>query len=485
LPVHARQRLNQRIRSAVPWAFGESLLAAVASFLTTLVAARFVAPDQFGIAAIAIAIPAIAQSVLLSGPTSALIRAHHIDGRTSDSMFWCLNALGILGSLICIAISTWVADFYEQPELAALLAFQGGVGCILQAASSVPTALLSRKMRTRSLALRTLGQKIVTLLVTAAAAIMGYGAWAIIWGSTAGLAAATFVLLMRQPRRPRLHFSWRESAPILRFGGLISLEVIAGTLTPRAILLIFGSLQGVAALGLLNFGIRLVDEVASVLNTSVSRIALPIFSALRRQNIEPRMAFIRGTRVIVTVAAPALLGLVAILPDLIPLVFGAAWQPAVLATQVVAAAWMLRFTRALAASVLLSSGKQAPQLLNSWLALIAGVSAVFILGQWDFDIAVWSYAAPNFVAVPVGIFLLARYTDISVLDQIRSSIGPIAAAVIMVVGLRYLSAHVLQDMEPIARIAVNVAAGIAFYGCYVLIFERASAAILLRKKQAG
>ncbi|BCJ91930.1 lipopolysaccharide biosynthesis protein [Terrihabitans soli] len=472
--MQAKQRLTRRIRSAVPWAFGESLLSAVASFLTTLAAARFVAPDQFGLAALAIAVPAIVQSVLLSGPTNALIRARHVDGRTSDSMLWNLIGLGAVGAVICATVAIPFANFYGEPELAGLLAFQGIFGCLMQGAVSTPSALLSRKMRTRALAIRTLGQKLATLIVTAGTAILGYGAWAIILGSTAGLAAAMIVLLMSLPRRPRLQYSWSESVPMLRLGSLISLELVAGALTPRVILLIFGRLQGLEALGLLNFGVRLIDEVANVLNMSVSRVALPIFASLRRQNMSVHTAYVLGTRAIVAASSPALLGLVAILPDLVPVVFGATWLPAVLATQVVAAAWLLRFTRALAASVLLSAGRQAPQLLNSWVALAAGTATVLFLGHHDFDVAVWSYAAPNFVAVPLGIYLLARYGGISIWDQIICAAGPVVASLLMVVGLRYLSAYELYDMDPILRIAINIAIGVLFYSAYMLIFERRS-----------
>jgi teichuronic acid exporter len=459
------------VRSALPWAIGEGFLSALATFLTTLVAARLVLPEEFGQASIAIAIPAIVQALLLTGPTTALTRAHHVDGRLADSMFWSFILLGVLGWALCAALAFPVAAFYGHPELAALLVV-GGFGCVLQGIASCPTAVLTRKLRTRALATRTLWQKIVTFAVTAAAAFYGLNAWAIVLGVTCGLAAAAVILLASQPRLPRLRFSWFAAAPVLKLGSLVSVEAFAGGTTPRAILLIFGWFQGVEALGLLNFGIRLVDELANVASMALSRIALPIFAALRRQGMEVRPAFMTGTRLIIGVTAPALIGLAVILPDVIPLVFGERWTPAVFAAQVMAFTWALRFSRVLAPAVLLSAGKQAPQILNSWIALFVGVIGTALLSQGPFELAVWSYAVPALTTMPIGIMLLARHSNsIGVFDQI-SVMRPFLLAVLMFAALEVTRHTALAATAAPLRAALLVLIGMAIYGLLFVVVER-------------
>jgi O-antigen/teichoic acid export membrane protein len=460
------------MKSALPWAAGESFLSAAGSFLTTLVAARFVAPDELGLAAIAIAIAQVVQSLLLIAPMNAMIRARHMDGRTADAMLFSFMVLGCVSALICAAAAIPVARVYGHTELVPLIAAYG-LGSLLQAAMSVPTALLTRKLRTRTLTLRTLWQKLATLLITGGAAIAGLGAWAIVGGSLAGLAVAAVVLLVGQGRRIRFYVSWNECAPTLRLGALIGLETIAGAVTPRAMALIFGRLQGIEALGLLHFGIRLIDELASILSMVVARTSLPFFSALRRQGLDDRKAFMQASHAIAAISAPALLGLAAVASDLIPLVFGQVWHPAVLAIQVIAAAWTLRFTRVLLPTVLLARGKQAPQIVMSWLGLGVGVSAVLVLGTLPFHWAVGSYAAPTvLVTVPLGAFFLARATNITAWDQLRCVWAPLASSVAMFFGLRYLGSHTFADLGAVERLALMIVLGALWYVAFSLIFDR-------------
>ncbi|MFC5069436.1 oligosaccharide flippase family protein [Flaviflagellibacter deserti] len=461
------------MKSALPWAIGESFLSAASSLLTTLTVARLVLPEELGLAAIAIAIPMVVQALLLTGPTNALIRTPRIDVATLDSMTWCFLVLGVIGWLFCIGVAPVVALLYDHSELIPLLQIYGA-SCFLQAAMSVPTALLTRKMRTRTLALRTLGQKIATLVVTLSTALLGWGSWAIVIGSLVGFAIATAVLLYRQPRRPRLYFSWNAIVPILKLGGLNSIETLAGAITPRAFLLVFGRVQGLEALGWLNFGIRLVDELANILSMAITRMSLPFFSALTRSGIDDRDAFLRGSHLIVGVSAPVLFGLAAIASDLIPIVFGDRWTEAILTTQIVSIVWALKFTRVLSSALLLARGSQAPQIANSWIAFATGTLAAAAVGNWPFQFAVWSYVVPTLITVPLGIYMLKVITGMSALSQIRCVLKPLLISAGMFLALLYLRNAMIDDLQPIWRVFISVACGICSYVALVLLIDRHS-----------
>jgi teichuronic acid exporter len=475
--MHPKSRLARKLTSAIPWAIGEGFLSALATFLTTLVAARYVAPEQFGLASIAIAVPAIIQAILLTGPTTALTRAPHIDGKTSDSVFWSMMVLGVIGFALCVLLAPVLEHVYAEPELAGLLILQGST-CVLQAAAVVPTAVLSRKMRTRALTTRTLWQKIAGFVITGVAAIAGLGAWAVVLGSTFGMAVATVVLIFRLPRRPRFRFSWSAALPTLRLGALISAEGTAGAATPRAILLIFGWFQDVEALGLLNFGVRLIDELANVVNMAAARIALPMFASLRAHGLDVREAFIKASLFVTALTSPMLLGLAAISADLVPIVFGERWTAAVLAVQVVAFFWAVRFTRIFAPAVLLSEGKQGPQIINSWAALVVGVVATFLLARFEFGIAVWSYAAPVMATVPLGMVLLARHSAcISVSDQVHV-MRPLIGALLLFVAVETVRHTLFAGWDPLVRIIASVGVGVVVYLAWISAFERGSIALV-------
>jgi teichuronic acid exporter len=219
----SREGLLARLRRAAPWAAAESLFAAAATLLSTLVVARLLTPSDFGLASIAFAVVAIVQMLAFAGVPQAMLRAPHLVPRLSDQGFWLLLGLGIIGTLACWLLAEPLARFYGAPLLWWLIGVQG-LDCLLQALVQFPTALLTRKMRTRSLALRMFWFKAVSIAATLLAAITGLGPWSLIAGTLAGSLASIGLLWRTQPRLPRWRGFDPGLLPLLRMGWLIMAE---------------------------------------------------------------------------------------------------------------------------------------------------------------------------------------------------------------------------------------------------------------------
>lgn len=474
-----KKTMQKSIRQGISWAVIESMLSALFSFLTTLICARYVSASDFGLVAIAIAVIAIAQAILLTGPLNAIIRTPAMDTALSDSIFWSMIVLGVLATVLCIAMSGPLAAVFEAPDLQWLV-IGGAVLCLLEAVSGVPSALLSRKMRTRALALRTLGQKITTLVVTAALAIADYGAWAILIGAMAGTFCGTVFLLSQAPRRPALRIDLPRCLPIFRLGMAINLELFAGMLSPRLILLLYGRFHGIESLGYLNFAVRLIDEISNLLRTVVARTALPLFATLRRTGGDDIAAFKIGTTVICCLSGSVLLGLAAVAPYLIPPVFGEHWVPSIYAVQVLAFSSALLFSRSLVPPLLLSRGKQLPQIANSWLALAVGIIASLILADVQYPGSTWIYVIPSLAIIPSGLLMARYFGRISLKDQLLPSAGPILSAALMFVVVQVVAA-MLPDTLPTAITIVSlIVVGALWQLIYVSLFARSTAQWLLK-----
>lgn len=471
--IERKTTVHRKVKSAMSWAVAESLLSVGFSFLTTLVAARYVEPRDFGLVVIALAIASMVQAVLLTGPTNAIIRSAEMDPRTSDSVFWAMIALGTLSAVFCALIAMPVAVFYGSHALVPLVA-SAGILCLIESISSVPGALLSRKMRTRALTLRTLWQKASTLVVTGVLAILGFGAWAVLGGAICGACCGALVLLCRSRRLPKIRFDLKDCWPIFSTGSAIAVELLAGALTPRVAVLLFGRFHGVESLGYLNFAVRLVDEIGNLLKNTVARTALPLFGLIRRHGGSDLEAFATGTRLICAISTPALSGLAAISPDLVPFVFGTKWTEAVYAVQIVAVASCLMFTRSLMPPLLLTRGSQVPQIVNSWLAFATAIIAAYVFADIPYPYSAWAYVMPTLVTIPSGLLLGWRICQISPWFQLRPAIGAVFSGFLMMLAIRHMSDFLLVDLTTAARIIVQIATGCSWHILYLVIFDRST-----------
>lgn len=464
--------MTGRVGAALPWALGEGLLSFAFTFATTMVMARLLAPEEFGQATIAIAISAIVQSVLVVGPTSAFVRTASVDSLTSDSIFWALLAAGVLAALLCVGLSFPVARIYAVPQLQGLVAAQG-LSCIVLALAGVPTALLTRKLRTRSLALRTLAAKFVTLLATTAFAATGYGSWSVIWGALIGSAMAAVMLWARHPRAPRLRMSMAPVKEVFRMGSQIGVETLLGLMTVRGSLLLYGHYHGLRSLGHVNFGMRLVDEFGGVLNVMAQRTSLAYFAALRRAGADTGRAFLEGSRTVAILVAPIFAGIGAVSPTVIPLFFGPEWASSALATQVIAALWLLRFVRILAPPVLRSHGVQGSLVVNAFMGMVLSLSYLVATQALPEEWGLAAFLLPAVVSLPAGIYILRRTVGVGIGQQLRAALAPLAAASLMAAAVIYMGTQA-GAMNRVLLLVCQIAAGIDVYVLALLLIDRSA-----------
>jgi hypothetical protein len=309
---HAHHRSDiGRLRRAGPWALAEAFISAFATFLSTLIVARILTPHDFGLATIAFAVVALIQMIALAGLPEAMLRMPTLVTAISDQVFWTMLFFGIAGTAIGWMIAWPLALFYESPLVFWLIAVQA-VDCVLLALIQFPTVLLTRKMRIRSLAVRALGFKAASIAVTIAVAFAGGGPWALVAGTLTGSVVSVVMLWTTQSRLPSWRPPGREIAGILRTSALIMAEASLTSLAIRGFILLFGKFHGLAALGLLNFANRLVDELGNMLSSAVNRVAVTFLSSIRRKGGSLVRAFELGSFGMTALVAPMFFGLAAL-----------------------------------------------------------------------------------------------------------------------------------------------------------------------------
>jgi len=482
------QRLRRKLRAAAPWALAESILSGAAGFATTLIVARLLKPEELGSASAALALGAIIQTITLGSVGSALVRARSVHSAALDTFFWTTVGLGLVGGILCVILAWPLSALYGKPELAGFMLLQA-VAALATGASIVPQAILVRKMRTRSLALRTLGSKIASFLVTAALAIAGAGAITVVLGALVGTVVGCVVLWVFAPRLPRWRYRFADAAPALRLGFLIGLEQIVWTFHLRGFLLLFRFYQGLDALGVFNFALTLVDEVASLISGVVSKLGLALFAELQRSGADPASAFRKGSHYVSAVATPVILGIAAVAPDLVPVIFGEHWVPAVPLVQIICCMWTLTFTRVLAPPLLWSQGVQGP------LVFIAAVATMFSLGllvglsalNAGIVAAGSAYVGRVVVTYPSGLVLVSRATSVTSLQQVRMVALPLAAGIAMVALVTLVRLSV-PGIDPALRLALGVCAGVVGYVGFMAAFDRGTVKELwrhLKERGAG
>ena len=146
----------------------------------------------------------------------------------------------------------------------------------------------------------------------------------------------------RQIYRPGLHFSLASVSSNLRFGAWLTADSIINYINTNLSTLLLARTLGASVAG----GFNLAWNVAVVppikLNPIITRVLFPAFAKIQDDSEKLRVNFYKLLSVVGIINFPALLGLMVVANNLVPLVFGEKWNGIVPVLQLLCIVGLLR-----------------------------------------------------------------------------------------------------------------------------------------------
>jgi O-antigen/teichoic acid export membrane protein len=189
--------------SPAAWSVVQQVGRLLLGSLFYFVIAGILGPTEIGVLGIASVWIAFLGVFAELGFGAALIQRREIDDRHLTTVFIVNVAVAILLFVAGAAVSWPTSHLMRTPEAQpVILALSGGF--VINAFSTVQTALAARQLRFRALALRDLGGVLAGGIIGVGLAWAGWGVWSLVVQSlTAGL-VGTALLWRMSPYRPRL-----------------------------------------------------------------------------------------------------------------------------------------------------------------------------------------------------------------------------------------------------------------------------------------
>jgi PST family polysaccharide transporter len=417
---------TRRFATGVGWLYSYRWLERVIDFVSVVVLARILAPDDFGLVAIAASVVTIIEGLSALDVNKALIR-HRDDDRALYDTAWTLSvARGLLAALIMIVISRAVDD----PRLAAILVALA-LSPILTGLANPRFVMFERDLVYSRLAILTLGARLVALVVTVTIAVLTRSYWALVVGILVGALASLVLGYLLRPYLPRP--SLARVGDIFAFSGWLSLTSVVTTLAMETDKIIVGRLLGVTEAGYYFMTQRVGVLPTRELVSPLQRILFPSFSELADDAARLRRVALESVNVIASLSLPAGFGFALVAGDFVPLVLGDQWLATVPLLMVLVPYLGLRATLSMALPCVMALGRTrllfgvslAYALVH--LPLFIGCTAAFGLAG-----AIWSIAGAGVVYTALNGWMLHRALGLKpgqLLLQIRR---PLVAALVMV-----------------------------------------------------
>lgn len=172
------------------------------TFVFTLVMARLLGPEDFGLVAIATVTVTLALLVVRFGLAEAIIQHPRASMCHLHTALWANLGLGLGAGLVVALAAPPIAALAGKPRLAPILWALAPV-CLVQAVTYVCVGLLRRRLDYRGLALRAVLATALSYLVGIALAVAGAGPWALVAVQLVNALVSVVIVLTASGYRPR------------------------------------------------------------------------------------------------------------------------------------------------------------------------------------------------------------------------------------------------------------------------------------------
>ena len=166
-------------RSGLIWKFGERFTAELVTFIVSVVLARILMPDDYGVIALIMVFITIANVFVVNGFGNALIQKKNADNKDFSSVFYFNIVFSIGVYFILFALAPSIAKFYNMPIICPalrVLSFR----IVIASVNSVQQAYVSRNMLFKRFFWSTLFGTLFSGVIGIIMAYRGYGIWAIV-----------------------------------------------------------------------------------------------------------------------------------------------------------------------------------------------------------------------------------------------------------------------------------------------------------------
>lgn len=435
--------------------------------VSTIILARLLAPQDFGIIAMAMILVGLLELLAQMGVDLALIRNRTAGRRDYDSAWTIQVLLGIGAAAILALAAPWASEYFDEPRLTMAVRFLA-LRALIAGFENIGTVEFRKELDFGKEFRFNVYKKLITFVLTITLAFFLRNYWALLIGLLASSAAGVLLSYRMHSYRPGISFS--GMAEIWSFSRWVLVWRIAQFANEKLDQFIVGGLVGTSRMG----GYYMAAEIATMptvgIVNPVGRSLYPNLAHILDDREKFGQTILQVLAMTALISMPAGFGFSAVAAEVVPIVLGAKWIEIVPLME-----WLAIFGPAFCIAsvftqILLVTDHGRIQVACAWSQVLALAVVLPIVGRYGAleDVAM-ARTLVAWAVVPLTLFLASRVLPVAFRDLVLVLWRPTLAALVMLLVLRALPADISQIIA--IQLLIEVIAGAAlFAACSALLW---------------
>ena len=450
---------------------------------STFFVIRILSPEDYGLYAMTGVVLALLALMNGYGLANAYIQQRTTSPKMLRQLFGMLIMLNGALAAIQFATAPWVAQFYREPQVVAILRVQTLL-YLTNPFLALGYAVLSRAMDFRRQAQINVISALIGAIASLSCALAGLGVWTLVIAPLALFSSRALGMAFAANALVRPSFDFRGAWQLASYGGAVTLSSLFWFVQTQADVVIAGRAFSAHELGIYTTALFLAQIFVGKVVPPLNEVAFSAYARVQDDKTAFAAGFLKSVRIICLVGLPLAFGLAAAAPALIPIVLGDKWSATVPVIRLLALAMPFVTIQVLFGPAANAAGR--PGLITRTTILGATfMTFAFLVGvRWGAAgmAAAWLVAYPALTVISA--FWVLPAIGVRPRQLVDAIAQPALAAIAMACAVIILDASA-AGFVPIARLTWLIILGGVIYVGWMMLFARHRLAELLALFRQG
>lgn len=459
--------LKEKTISGLSFRFFERILAQFVSTIVSIILARLLCPDDYGVVAIVTIIITICNVFVSDGLGSSLIQKKDTDQLDYSTIFWFSLFLSFVLYALLFFLSPTIAEYYGISDLTLIIRIMA-LRLPIASINSVQQAYVSKKMLFKKFFWATLLGTVVSGVIGIILAYNGFGPFALVYQYLLNVFIDTMMLFFVVRWFPSLCFSFNRLTVLFSFGWKILLSGLINASYEEMSSIVISKKYSAGDLSFYTKGKQFPALFSNNVCTTISNVMFPVFSTLQNDYIALKNAVRRTIRVSSYILFPLLIGFAAIARNFVVVILTDKWIDSVIYIQLFCIFYIFKPLKNINQSALKSIGKSNVTLVLNIAEKVIGIFLLLLTMNYGTLYIATSAIITYSLAAVIEAIVNGKVLSYSFYEQLKDIFPSLILSLIMSVMVFFISFIEIND---IIELPIQIIFGFFFYWILSIVFK--------------
>jgi teichuronic acid exporter len=460
--------LKSKTLRGLVWSFLERLGQQGIQFVITIILARLLLPEEFGLIAMLTIFIAVGTTLVESGFAHALLQKRDTTHADECSIFYFNIVLGMaMACILCLA-APWIAVFYERPILVPLTRLLS-LNLVIGAFGIVQFASLVRRVDFKTLTKVAMIAALLSGSIGVTMAYRGFGVWSLVSQSLSCNFFITALLWLFHKWRPAWLFSFVSLRSMFPFGSKVMISSLLDIVFNNLYLIVIGKHFSAGDLGFYSRARATQDLLVKNISVTVSRVTFSVFSSVQDDKARLKRGLRKALTTMGMLNFPMMIGLAVVAKPMVFVVLTEKWLPCVHYLQLLCIGGLPYPMHRINLTVLKAQGRSDLLLRIEILQKIMVAIAIVVTYRWGISPMICGGIATSYFGYCMSTYYSAKLLDYPITNQMRDLLPSLVLASVMGGGVYLL--HSITFPNELTLLVGQVVLGGALYVSLCHLFK--------------